>query len=251
MITLWGPSSAGKTALLSYLYLRSNAVERDWQVFPTDASIEQVLQQSRRILRENEFPLGTKKDSNEEREISYNFHNKSTGEVFLLETKDRAGIRAETMDTEILDSLNSSQGIVLFLDYGRGHRETEVIDALTQMYVRRSAKSVEKDGRPLAVCLSKVDQLINRPEDLKRLFEKPEQFVRDHLSEELLRWIDQYHTQVKFFPVSSVGIRLSFGSIQKSVFFDERLMLRVTSRGTPINIVEPFIWIFEQVRDVP
>jgi hypothetical protein len=39
--------------------------------------------------------------------------------------------------------------------------------------------------------------------------------------------------------------------VQKSVFFDERLILRVTKRGKPINIVEPFIWIFEQLQEAP
>jgi hypothetical protein len=256
MITLWGPSSAGKTALLSYLFLRANAVERDWKIFPTEGSLEQILQQSQRIMRENEFPEPTKNIKDIVQELSYKFLNKATGEIYVLETRDRAGRSfvqegiAARMDPEALDGLNAAEGIVLFLDYGRGQRETEVIDALNQMYVRRSAGRVEQDGRPLAVCLSKVDQLVKQPEDYKRLLEEPEQFVRARLSKELLRWIDQFHSVVKFFPVSSVGLQLSFGTLQKSVFFDERLMLRVTARGTPINIVEPFIWIFEKLREV-
>ena len=67
--------------------------------------------------------------------------------------------------------------------------------------------------------------------------------------QELLRRIKQFHSTVKFFPVSSVGLRLSYGSVQKSVFYDEKLVLRVTNVGTPVNIIEPFIWIFERLRE--
>jgi hypothetical protein len=249
MITLWGPSSSGKTALLSYLYLSSKKVETDWQIFPTPSSLSEIIRQSRQILRQNEFPLGTAVGVNQD--ISYDFRNPRTGQTAQMETRDRAGVLSETMDKELLDSLVSADGIVLFLDYARGYRETEVIEALTQMNVAFSAEKkirFQQDPRPLAVCLSKVDKLLKLPEDLKRLqtdVAGQEQFVRDHLSSDLLAWIDQFHSTVRFFPVSSVGLRLSFGCLQKSVFFDERMALRVTPRGTPINIVEPFIWIFE------
>jgi hypothetical protein len=246
MITLWGPSSSGKTALLSYLYLRSQAVETDWKIFPTKASLEEIDRQSSRIQRDNEFPIPT--IENLEREISYLFKNSTTGETFVLETKDRAGARSVAMDAEILESLNASQGIVLFLDHGQPHREIDVVKALRWMYVHRGTEG-EQDMRPLAVCLSKVDLLVNTPQDFMRLEDKPDHFVRDHLSKELLGWIDQFHAVVKFFPVSSVGLRLSFGSIQKSVFLDEKLVLRVTPRGNPINVIEPFSWIFEELRE--
>ncbi len=252
MITLWGPSSSGKTALLSYLYLKSQAVKSGWHIFPTSSSLAEVIRQSNQIRKANEFPIGTL--TTNEREISYDFKDLETGLVSQLETKDRAGLRSEAMDEEILSGLAASDGIVLFLDYGRGHRETEVVDALSQMYVQYSKKmgtTAQKDTRPLAVCLSKVDQLIRTPEDLKQLQDNMEQFVRDKLSTELLGWIDQYHEKVKFFPVSSVGLRLSYGCIWKSVFYDERLVLRVTDQGTPINIVEPFAWIFKALHEGP
>ena len=151
-----------------------------------------------------------------------------------------------------LAGLAESQGIVIFLDYNRGNRETEVIDTLGQIYVTFSEARgtvAQKDPRPLAVCLSKSDQLIRRPEDLKRLQDQPEQFVRDHLSPDLLEKIHKFREKVKFFPVSSVGLRVSYGAVQKSVFYDEKLVLRVTNRGTPMNIVEPFVWILEQLRE--
>src|SRR5271154_5312035 len=137
MITLWGPTSSGKTALLSYLYLRSTATETGWEVFPTKESQRAVIQQSNQILKGNQFPLGTDKD--DERQISYEFKDRETNETFRLETKDRAGIRSERLDetanAEFLDSLADSDGIVLILDYGREHREAEVIDTLSQVYV--------------------------------------------------------------------------------------------------------------------
>lgn len=258
MIMFWGPSSAGKTALLSYLYLRADSVESDWNILPTEQSMPQILKQSKQILEQNLFPLGNAKSETPgldlEREISYDFYNKKTKTGFALQTKDLAGIRSEELssgnnaDTEILDSLVQAEGIVLFLDHGRINATTEVSRALDQMYVRRAAKSYALDDRPLAVCLSKVDELIKHPMEYKALQDDPERFVQDRLGEELVRTIRKYHGRVRFFPVSSVGIHLSFGSLQKSVFYDERLKLRVTKRGTPINIVEPFIWIFEQLQ---
>jgi hypothetical protein len=250
MIALWGPSSSGKTALLSYLYLRATATNAGWHVFPTRESLPEVIKQSNQILRGNQFPLGTR--VTDEHQISYDFKDLETDEVFRLETKDRAGIRSERMDesgdAEFLESLAASDGIVLILDYGRGHREAEVIDTLAQVYVRRQSAAGEKDPRPLAVCISKVDQLILRPEDLRRLQDNGEKFVQDHLSPELLGRINQFHSTVKYFPMSAVGLRVCYGSVQKSVFYDERLVLRATTRGTPMNIIEPFVWIFKEVR---
>ncbi len=253
MIILWGPTSAGKTALLANLFLRSASVESDWEIYPTPKSMPEIMKYSQRIEFENEFPMGTDVVEGAERDLSYSFLNKKTGSVFLFETKDRAGKRFQgEMNPEILESLKTAEGIVLFLDYDRGrHRETEVINALAQMFVSRTEgkTGIEKDNRPLAVCLSKVDQFVDNPEEYKRLEREPEEFVRGLLGTDLLRRLDQFHSRVKFFPVSSVGIRLSYGSVQKSVFFDERLILRVTKRGQPINIVEPFIWIFEQLQE--
>ena len=262
MITLWGPSSSGKTALLSYLYLRSKKVETDWQIFPTPSSVDQIIGQSHKILRDNEFPEGSNVEGTD---ISYDFNNARTGQRARMETRDRAGILSQSrvpgrnrpgMDKELLASLVSSEGIVLFVDFGGQQRETEVLEALTQMHVAFSAErntTAQADPRPLAVCLAKVDRLLKHPEDLKRLQDAAgrEQFVRDHLSSDLLGWIDQFHSTVRFFPVSSVGLRLRFGCLRKSVFFDERMVLRVTDLGTPINIVEPFVWIFETLASAP
>ena len=251
MITLWGPSKSGKTALLSYLHLRSQATESGWDIFPTALSLKEVKRQSDQILKGNEFPLGTQ--STAENQISYDFKDRATGALFRLETTDRAGLLSEMMDDVLLNSLVESEGIVLLLDSDRDHGETEVIDALIHIYVRyyESGKGGvgQPDPRPLAVCLSKVDQFIRTAEDLKSLQDKPEEFVQDHLSIELLRQIRQYHSTVKYFPVSSVGLRLSYGCVQKSVFYDDQLVLRVTTQGTPLNIIDPFIWIFGQLRE--
>ncbi len=251
-ITLWGPSSSGKTALLSLLYLRSNAIDSGWQIFPTAESLPEIIQQSNQISKDNQFPLGTKET--DERDISYDFKSVATQEVFRLQTKDRAGVRAERMDGDLLASLVKADGIVLMIDHARGHRETEVINALSSIYVERTKtnKSVAaRDPRPLAVCLSKVDRLIETPADLRRIEETPEDFVRGYISKELQRWIEQYHSAARYFPVSAAGVRLSYGIVEKSVFLDERLATRVTSQGTPINIVEPFTWLFNRLQKQP
>lgn len=249
-ITLWGPSSSGKTALLSLLYLRSQATETGWNIYPTRESLPEIQSQSSLISKRNEFPAGTR--TTDERELSYDFRARGSSEVFRLQTKDRAGSRSETLDADILTSLVAADGVVLLLDYGRGHRETEVINALSAMYVERvsrGGRTTESDPRPMAVCLSKVDNLVSSPADLKRIEEAPEEFVREHVSEELQRWIGMYQSRARYFPVSSVGVRSSYGLVRKSVFFDERLATRVTSLGTPINLVEPFVWLFTELRE--
>src|SRR5215469_18444454 len=132
MIVLWGPSSSGKTALLANLYLRSALIESDWEVFPTDTSMPEIIKYSQRMEYQNEFPMGTEMVEGAERDITYQFRNKKTGKQFTFETKDRAGARFQgEMDPGVLESLKSADGIVLFLDYNRGgHRETEAINAL-------------------------------------------------------------------------------------------------------------------------
>ena len=254
MITLWGPTAAGKTALLSFLYLRSVASDSGWHIFQTKESEDEVRRQIDRIERNNEFPLPTLPSAEKDAaRISYDFKDLKSGMVVRLETIDRAGQKlVDKVDEETLKMLAESEGLVFLVDYDRGLREMEVIDALGRIYVMFSeapGKRAQQDPRPLAVCLSKADQLIRRPEDLRRLQDDPEQFVRDHLSPELLQRISMFRSVVKFFPVSSVGLRVSYGSVQKSVFYDERLVLRVTKRGTPMNIVEPFVWIFEKLRE--
>jgi hypothetical protein len=252
MITLWGPSRSGKTALLAYLILKLPPAESGWEIFPTAESREEVRRRIKQILKENEFPLGTKEAEAER--ISCILRDTKTGTQFPLDTTDQAGILSERMDSALLQSLAECQGIVLLLDWNRGLRETEIIEALLEIHFKRSesGKSAigERDERPLAVCLSKVDQFIRNAEDLRRLQDDPDGFVEERLSIELRRRIQQFHNNVRFFPVSSVGLRLHHGCIQKSVFYDEKLLLRVTNQGTPMNIVEPFIWIFEQLRAV-
>lgn len=205
------------------------------------------------ILKRNEFPLATRSTDLGEapKPISFVFRDSRTEAQFPMETTDRAGIESQRMDLGLLTSLVEAEGWVLLLDWNRGDRETEILEALMAIHIKRSESGHaigERDARPLAVCLSKVDQFIKSTSDLKRIQEKPEEFVQDRLSDELRRRIRQFHSNVKFFPVSAVGLRVRHGCIQKSVFYDERLLPRVTTQGTPLNIVEPFIWIFEQLR---
>ena len=153
MITLWGPTSAGKTALLSLLYLRAKSEPRDWYIFPTSLSVEMVVNQTQRIEIENEFPKGTIEGSEDERQLSYKFQHKTTGEEFLLETADMAGSRSSTWDPELIASLKAAQGIILFLDRSRDHPDSEVKMALAKMYGSRADENNKPDARPLAVCL--------------------------------------------------------------------------------------------------
>jgi len=249
VIALWGPSRSGKTALLSYLFIRADTNPR-WKVSATPESWEAVRNRSARIRKRNEFPEGTTEGN--ELSISYTFEDRETRETFRLETKDRAGVRSERMsekeDAEFIQSLAAAAGIVLLLNHDTVQYENDVAQTLSQVKLQWQAEGAGKRPRPLAVCMSKVDELIRGPEELKRLRdsdEEQERFVSGRLSAALRAPLAEDDFTVKYFAVSSVGLELSHGLLQKSVFYDERLWLRTTDRGTPMNLVEPFVWIFK------
>jgi hypothetical protein len=254
MIVLWGPRSTGKTVLLANLYWRSSGLNPDWGIFPGQTSEEEqeeLRKFSEQIQRRNEFPAPTKWVESEEQRISYGFRHKQTGREFSFESRDRGGFRFEgKMDAIALNGLYEAEGIVLLIDGDRGEeKEIDVTQALMQMNVRLFKETGKRvDGRPLAVCLSKADQYATTPEEYRKLSQHSEKFVRERLSPQLLDDFDKFYSDVKYFPVSSVGLELSYGSIRKSVFWDEKLQPRVTGRGMPVNLLEPFVWIFERLE---
>lgn len=252
MIALWGPSRSGKTALLSYLLIRGAADNSGWKMSPTTReSLAVVRTRSDKILKNNEFPEGTAEAN--EQELSYEFEDRLTREKYLLETKDHAGIRSELLrereDEAFIEGLTAADGIVLLLNHDTVRHEADVAHTLWHVKLALKAEGAGKRTKPLAVCMSKIDELIRDPEELMRLRdsdEEQERFVKGRLSESLRAQLDDDQFTVKYFAVSSVGLKLQHGLVQKSVFYDERLWLRPTTDfGTPMNLLEPFVWIFK------
>jgi hypothetical protein len=110
-----------------------------------------------------------------------------------------------------------------------------------------SNHSGRKEERPIAVCVSKADVLVETAEDLHRAIDTPHEFVRERLPVALVRPLDRYCTNYRLFPVSAAGMRLRCGLIEPTVFLDEGLEPRICPGSRPFNLMAPFSWILAQV----
>src|SRR3954470_7913974 len=76
-LALWGPSAAGKTALLAQLYIQSRRLPGDWEIFPTPKSKPFTDRLRPVILRDSLFPSATSVGSEEQ--IVYLFRHRPNG----------------------------------------------------------------------------------------------------------------------------------------------------------------------------
>lgn len=245
-LTLWGPSAAGKTVLLAQLYIEAEA-GGDWDVFPTAESHAFIRQMRASMASTNAFPQATPVGAVER--IAYRFHHRPTGTDVVLEMEDRAGRDYEELEEESQTRLAKSSGLVLLFDPSRSPAdlEREVWDTLESIHIS-SGRGARKDPRPIAVCLSKADLLLDGPADLERALTDPDGFVRDRVDPSLLKALDRFCEHYRLFPVSSAGVRLGWGVIEPVVFYDEDLNPRLsTDGGQPINVMAPFAWVLKQV----
>jgi len=246
-LALWGPSAAGKTALLAQLYDRAHG---DWTIYPTAESLPFIERMQPVLQANNLFPMATSL-GNPER-IVYLFRNHETGAAGTLHVEDRAGKDFEERNEETQERLRSAEGLVLLFDPARDPQKLagEVRATLQRLQVI-SERGSEKDSRPIAVCLSKADLMIRTPGDLRRVREEPDAFVRERMAPGLADWIERFCSNFRLFPVSAAGVRVRRGVVQPVVFYDERLQFRIGHGGEPINLIEPFLWIFEQLEARP
>jgi Double-GTPase 2 len=243
-LALWGPSAAGKTALLAQLFDRPHV---DWDVFPTPESLPFIERMQPILQSNNLFPPATMV-ANHER-IVYLFRHRQTGATATLHVEDRAGTEFEEMNVESQQHLSSADGLVLLFD---PQRDRQKLSSEVQLTLRRlhviSGRGAEKDPRPIAVCLSKADLAIHGPDDLRRVHEDPEGFVRDRMVAGLEEWIDRFCLKFRLFPVSAAGVRVRRGVVEPVVFYDELLRFRIGQGGAPVNLLEPFLWVFQEVE---
>lgn len=243
-VALWGPSAAGKTALLAQLFDRPH---RDWEIFPTPESLPFIKRMQPVLQSNNLFPPATSVGRPER--IVYQFRHKETRDTAILEVEDRAGKDYEDGTEDSQRRLSEADGLVLLFDPLRDREKLaqEVRDTFQSLHVM-NGRGAEKDPRPIAVCLSKADLFIETPADLKRAHDDPEGFVRDRMARGLDETIGRYCERFRLFPVSAAGVRLRHGAVLPAVFYDERLRLRIGQGGSPINLLEPFLWVFEEAE---
>lgn len=246
-LTLWGPSAAGKTLLLAQLYLETVAKSQDWQIFPTETSL-QFIENMRQVMRlDNSFPNATPVGTAEH--ISYRFQNKVQDISALIHLEDRAGKDYEQLQQDSRERLNQAAGLVLLFDplRDRAELESEFYRTLEHLLVL-SGRDTEKDPRPVAVCISKSDIYIKKPEDLTRAIEYPDEFVRERIEDYLLRPLDHFCANYKLFPVSSVGVKINYGVVEPVVFYDDALTPRIGQGGEPFNLMAPFAWVLSEIK---
>jgi hypothetical protein len=148
--------------------------------------------------------------------------------------------------------LRDAQALILVIDPNSAPLIIE--QQIRQMLDRRAGDDeAHIVNCPVAVCVTKVDEWIERPEEIEEVILHPDAFVRRKMSrairEELRTVMRRRCPNHRFFPVSSVGVRAESGVVRHVVLRDEQLRLRPTTRGTPLNLTAPFDWIFEQLAE--
>ncbi len=243
-LAMWGPSSAGKTALLAKLYLEDDE-EIDWEVFPTATSLQFIQDMRAHMRTSNAFPPAT---TGSVEQIEYQFRHRLAGTEASLRLEDRAGSESEKLTDAIRVQLGEAHGLVLVFDpLAEGSSlESQVWRTLEHVHVA-SGRRVHKDSRPIAVCVSKADVLIETIDDLRSAREDPDGFVRRRDRMGLVKALDRFCSNYRLFPVSAAGIRVRHGVIEPVVFYDEGLSPRLCPGGRPLNVKAPFAWLLEQV----
>ena len=247
-ITLWGPSAAGKTIFLAQLYVEAVIVKKtDWRIYLNNESLAFTEDMRHKMHDQNVFPLFT--TVGDVNKIVYDFKNNKTNNEFSLVIEDRAGADYERFEESAQERLRTANGLILLFDPLRKSKlAREVWDTLAKLQVASGIKT--KDARPIAICISKADLLIQSIEDYRRAKNNPDKFVRSFLLKEspkILNLLDNYCSNYNFFPVSSAGVHINHGSIEPMVFYDENLTPRICSVEAPFNLLAPITWLNEQL----
>ncbi len=250
-LAMWGPSAAGKTVLLAQLFLEARTEsDGEWDIFPTDESSLEFISSMQETRSSNLFPPATPVGAKDQ--ISYRLRNRRTGVTASLMLEDRAGRDFEQFESEAQERLGSADGLILLFDPLRdktGLRQEimQLSKALGRIHLARG-HDYQKDDRPIAVCVSKADSLIESPADYRLACLNPHEFVRGQDHWGLIRELDTYCDNYRLFPVSAVGIQMQYGVIDTVAFYDEKLTQRLRSKGRPFNLMAPFAWIIAQVE---
>lgn len=250
-LALWGPIAAGKSALLAKLFI--DARDEQWDVFPTQQSLEFINGMRLRMSTTNQFPIAT--TPGHVLAIEYVFVHRRQGVTASLQMEDRAGLESEQLTDEgigqhvsLRNRLSSADGIVLLFDpmSDQAILENRVLRTLELLHVA-SERTGRRDPRPMAVCVSKADRLIERPRDFTRALESPDEFVRERVSPVLVTALDRYCSNYRLFPLSAAGVRLRHGVIEPAVFIDENFNPRICPGGRSFNLMAPFSWLLNQL----
>jgi hypothetical protein len=245
-IALWGASKAGKTALLAYL--KHFTEKTDWDVQQTSESFD-FVNGMRKRLKDNRFPEPTAFGHTDR--VVYRLVRVRDQRSATLCVEDRAGGKWLELAAEEKALLKDAQALIVLIDPAESavSIENDVKSMIESVGLERDSAV---DERPVAICVSKADGLVDAPEDFRRAVEDPEGFLFDRLSDRLRPTLKKFFTlrcpTHRFFPVSAVGVQVRHGLVRSAVLMDEQLTLRIAPIGQPLNLTEPFEWIFDAVE---
>ena len=245
-LMLWGPSGSGKTVFLGQIYWQlSGAGREDWVVFPGETGLDFLELMRDTLYSRNAFPPATPPGTS--LNILCHLIHRQTGERVTLDLEDRAGADYEGLHQEVQTRLLAANGIILLLDPRR--QDDRVFNEVTHTFERlqlAAGRVGEPDPRPVAVCVTKADELIETPDDVRLALTDPAGFAAPQIDQRLLDYLATRFTRVALFPVSAAGVRMRFGAIEPVVFYDETLRPRINC-GQPFNLFAPIDWLIRQV----
>jgi hypothetical protein len=245
-LVVWGPSSGGKTVLLAQLYNQVGG-QGEWQVFPTKSSLAFIGEMRNLMKVENRFPPATNVGVVDS--LAFELRHRERGTVFDLVLEDRAGKDYEDGEASALGRMQDAAGLLLLFDHQRSpaHREREILETMEKLFVDAERRA-GADPRPVALCLSKADLLIDSVADLEWARREPDAFVRARVGESVLRALEQYCPCHRLFPISASGVRLRHGVVEPVVFYDETLATRICPQGgESLHLMAPFSWLLAEV----
>ncbi len=246
-LTLWGPSGSGKTVFLGQLYWQINsATDGDWDIFPGEHGLDYLQVMRDQMYSRNVFPPPTQVGSTWK--LVCHLVHRRNGRQVTLTLEDRAGADFETVHDDVLKLLLETDGIILLLDPDRQDDKVfkEVSDTFDRM-LTMPGRVAQKERRPIAVCVTKADTLIEAPADYRLALDEPARFAERQIDRRLLGYMHNRFQTFGLFAASAAGVRMQHGAIEPVAFLDETLRPRVNS-GAPFNLLAPIDWVIGKVQ---
>lgn len=246
-VRIWGAASSGKTAYLAQLLTKLDHGDTHWSVRMPHGSDQAWFKGMRENFRmQNRFPAATPVGANDQ--LAYRLTNEKDGRDAVIALEDRPGKVFEDFDQDTARRLADAHGLMLLIDPRRepAKQNEEVWNAFEAMHQAR--RDDLQDPRPLAVCVSKCDEYIHTVEAFRQARDTPEVFLRDLIGQTITDTIAHYFSNARLFALSAAGLCITHGAVQPSVFYDENFEPRISSLGRPMNLLEPLVWILDELK---
>lgn len=245
---IWGATSSGKTAYLAQLYASlDHGGDLLWKVrVPPGAKRSWLDDQLSTIQRYNRFPGAT--GAGQCDELFYRLRNEQTDDEIILAIEDRPGEDYRILAPEIAQRLASADALLLLLDPRRDPSSQAEEVGRAFLAIQQERKDKDRDPRPLAVCISKIDEQIRDLNDLQRMLAQPDKLLDELIGPYVAQAVRHYWEQYRVFPLSAAGLRITYGAVAPSSFYDESLSLRINPAAKPVNLLEPLLWAYQVLR---